>query len=325
MTQQIRERYERFARTEAHGTSAVYEDLAMAVSRDEPALAMLARLPAAKRQPNLLFGVLRLHGVPVDRPADALAWMHENEPLVLDEMRARRTQTNEVARCAVLLPALAAIEGPLAVVEAGASAGLCLLFDAWRYHYVGDGIDHHVGPADADLTLTCSVEGPVPLPERIPEVGWRAGLDLNPLDPGDADNRRWLECLIWPEHDHRVRDLRSALATAQRVRPRVEPGDILGDLPDLVRQAPDGLTPVVIHSATLAYLGKRDRERFREQVRALGAHRIGLDSANAFPEVAEQLPADVNPGRHYAITLDDRLLGYAEGHGGSLSWLPDRA
>ena len=37
---------------------------------------------------------------------------------------ARRTQTNEPARCAVLLPALAQLPQPLALIEAGASAGL---------------------------------------------------------------------------------------------------------------------------------------------------------------------------------------------------------
>src|SRR5215510_7650982 len=41
-------------------------------------------------------------------------------------MQARRTQKNEVGRCAVLLPALP--PGSLALFEVGASAGLCLLF-----------------------------------------------------------------------------------------------------------------------------------------------------------------------------------------------------
>lgn len=38
-------------------------------------------------------------------------------------MRARRTQTNEPARCAVLLPALAQLPQPLALIEVGVSAG----------------------------------------------------------------------------------------------------------------------------------------------------------------------------------------------------------
>jgi hypothetical protein len=50
---------------------------------------------------------------------------------------ARRTQTNEAARCAVLLPALAQLPQPLALIDAGASAGLTLLADRYSYDYAG--------------------------------------------------------------------------------------------------------------------------------------------------------------------------------------------
>ena len=52
-------------------------------------------------------------------------------------MLARRTQTNEPARCATLLPALAQLPPPLALIEVGASAGLTLLVDRYSYDYAG--------------------------------------------------------------------------------------------------------------------------------------------------------------------------------------------
>jgi hypothetical protein len=221
---------------------------------------VLADLPPGKRQPNLLFGVLRWHGVPVEDPLAALAWLHEHSATALADMRARRTQTNEVARCAVLLPALAAISPtPLALIEVGASAGLCLMFDAWRYHYVGADLDHYVGSSSTDLVLTCTVEGQIPLPGHVPEIAWRTGIDLNPLDPGQPDVQRWLECLVWPEHHQRADNLRAALSVAQDSDVRVEVGDLITDLPELLRRVPHGLTPVVLHSATLAYLGEFER------------------------------------------------------------------
>ena len=44
-------------------------------------------------------------------------------------MRTRATQTNEAGRCAILLPVLAALPQPLALLDVGASAGLCLYRD----------------------------------------------------------------------------------------------------------------------------------------------------------------------------------------------------
>ena len=98
--------YRHFAGRETIGRAPAYAVLAEAVAADEQILAFLSALPVAKRQPNLLFAAARhLLGTPPD--------IHALRDLVrgrADELaaviRARRTQTNEAARCATLLPAL---------------------------------------------------------------------------------------------------------------------------------------------------------------------------------------------------------------------------
>src|SRR5258706_8889 len=60
--------YAEFAAREARGVSPAYERLSLAVSRDDEVLALLGTLPPAKRQPNLLFGVVRFLGGPVEAP-----------------------------------------------------------------------------------------------------------------------------------------------------------------------------------------------------------------------------------------------------------------
>ena len=54
---------------------------------------------------------------------------------IREVMLSHTTQTNEPARCAVLLPLLAQLPQPLALLEVGASAGLCLLPDHYGYDY----------------------------------------------------------------------------------------------------------------------------------------------------------------------------------------------
>jgi len=190
----IAENYRVFGR-EARGRSAVYESLAAAVADDDLVLGFLASLPPPKRQLNLLFAAARyLLGAPPDL-AGLRTLVRRNGAELTQVMLARRTQTNEPARCATLLPALARLPEPLALIEVGASAGLTLLFDRYTYDYGG----HLIAGSDPDApALRCAVRGPVPLPARLPAIAWRAGLDLNPLDVARDDDVRWLSCLVWP-------------------------------------------------------------------------------------------------------------------------------
>ena len=128
-------RYTRFAEEEARGRSPLYESITRGVAADEAVIGFLLGLPKAKQQPNLLLAAERhLFGAPRD-------WPHFRELLLSDRdavravMLSRSTQTNEPARCATLLPVLAQLRQPLALIEVGASAGLCLLPDHYGYDY----------------------------------------------------------------------------------------------------------------------------------------------------------------------------------------------
>src|SRR5262249_8726210 len=128
--------YRAFAE-EARGRLAAYEALATLVAGDDTILRFLGTLPPAKRQPNLLFAAARyLLGTPPDIAA-LRALVGQDRAGLARVMLARRTQTNEPARCATLLPALAQLPPPLALIEVGASAGLTLLFDRYSYDYGG--------------------------------------------------------------------------------------------------------------------------------------------------------------------------------------------
>src|SRR5699024_4464590 len=117
------ENYARFAEHAARGRSARYESWARAIAADQFVLDFLHQLPPQRRQPNLLFAAIRhLSGLPEDYAA--LRAVIRNRTAELEHvMRTRHTQTNEPGRCAVLLPLLARLPQPLALLEVGASAG----------------------------------------------------------------------------------------------------------------------------------------------------------------------------------------------------------
>jgi hypothetical protein len=135
----------------------------VAVSQDAELLTLLDTLPPHRRQPNTLFAVVRLRNGPIQEPAAFREFVVPQWSAVAAEMLTRATQTNEPGRCALLLPVLAELPQPIALIEVGASAGLCLYPDryACRYgeHWLGDG----------DVVLHCTLVGLRP-PTRRPEA-----------------------------------------------------------------------------------------------------------------------------------------------------------
>ncbi|WP_431968786.1 DUF2332 domain-containing protein [Nocardia sp. bgisy134] len=314
------DRYRRFAEFEARGSSSCYELWAWGIASDNRLLSLIDRLPEEKRQPNLVLTAARYLGVGESSYPAFRDWVFQHWDDVARVVTARRTQTNEVGRAAVLLPALAQLAGPLALIEVGASAGLCLYPDLFSYRYDGR-IDLHPAGGASGVMLRCVTSGEPPIPDRLPEVVWRAGVDLNPLDVSDADEMRWLECLVWPGQPERLRRLREAVAIA-RARPvDVVTGDLNETVTELVDAAPDGTTVVVFHSAVLAYLSVDERVRFERTIRSLPCHWLSNEGCGVVGSVAEQLPvpAQDTPGR-FVVALDGIPLGYAGAHGQTLDW-----
>jgi len=72
------------------------------------------------------------------------------------------------------------------------------------------------------------------LPSSMPDIVWRAGLDLNPIDVSDPAQADWLEALVWPEQTDRLTNLRAAIKIATTIKPLIARGDLRHDLVSLV-------------------------------------------------------------------------------------------
>lgn len=307
--------YAAFAQVEARGSSASYEEWAAGIANDESVLALLATLPPGRRQPNLVLAAARLHGADGPYAAFRRTLLDEWERVRATVLH-RTTQTNEAGRCATLLPVLAGLPQPLALLEVGASAGLCLLPDRWSYRY-DDGT--HLDPADgpSPVVLPCTLGPGVEAPAAMPQVVWRAGLDLAPVDVTDADACAWLRTLVWPEHDDRRVRLEAALDVARLDPPPVVRGDLLHDLPALAATAPPEATLVVTHSAVLAYVEPGARRAFVSTVTALPGHWLSNEGRRVL-----DLPGSGDDDSRFVVALDGRPVALADPHGRALDPLP---
>jgi hypothetical protein len=317
MIERVMARFRRFAEEEARGHSPLYEAIALGVAGDPKVLDTLARLPEAKQQPNLLFAALRfVCGAPSDWP-DFRARLMRRLDEVMRVVAERDTQTNEPGRCAVLLPLLARLHQPLALLEVGAAAGLCLLPDRYAYDYGGQGAVH----AGASPVLACRANAATPVPAQVPDIAWRAGLDLNPVNLRDEQQVAWLEALVWPDQPERLERLRAAIAVARASGVRVMKGDLLDNLPSVLDQAPRGPTPVVFHSAVLAYV--RDPARRAAFTRAVfdqGAVWICNEVPGAFPDIAERAARPGPPGS-FLLSVNGNPVAWTDPHGAWIDWL----
>ena len=263
-----------FAREARRGHSPLYEQLALGIG-ETPALQTLAAR-AKKGQPpaNILLGAvhyLLLGGqehpladhYPSVRPwaggsGDAFppfrdfCAVFERKLSALIETRV--TNTNEVARSAMLYPAFDFVaretHEPLHLIEIGPSAGFNLNWDRYRYTFTRDGVSVlERGPAESKLHLMSELRGDhaPPLADALPLVANRIGLELNPVDLGKAEDRLWLRALIWPEHAQRFVRLDGAIAEALAHPQRVWSGDALSLLPNATAPAPPESAPPGSH------------------------------------------------------------------------------
>jgi hypothetical protein len=319
----VARRYERFAIVEARGASPAYEALALGVAEDAAVRDLIAELPVHKQQPNLVFSAALHLGAPTHEYGPWRDWTLRRWDRVRTVVMERSIQTNEAARCATLLPALAAIDGPLALLEVGASAGLCLYPDRYSYIYKGPSggvrLDPDTGPSP--VVLECELRD-APAPDRLPRIAWRAGIDRDPLDATDADTRSWLESLVWPGNEDRRERIARAAQVAAQDPPHLVAADLNEALPELAATAPADAHLVVFHSAVLVYLSEEERSRFRGTVEGLDCTWVSNEGAGVFPDIAARLPEGTGAEGRFVLAVDGVPTALTSPHGRFYESLP---
>lgn len=329
----------------AEDVSPLYERLARAAAEDPALLDIAADAPDGQPPPQLLLAAVHalllggsehrltaFYPTCTDDPADPAdvdpfpafrEFCLANEERVRERVASRRVQTNAVGRSAVLLPAFehavrAGARTPLALVEVGASAGLNLCWDRFRYEYEGYGV---YGDPGSPVRIESAVRGALdpPLPGTGPAVGYRVGVDLDPLDVTDPADAHWLRALVIPDQQWRHERLAAAIDLVSDDPPRLVEGDARAVLPDLLPEVPAGLGLCVFSTHTLyqldeeavADLGDRLIEYSRERP---------IDWLSGDPSSESDRPTY----RHVALRdgerADTRLAEY-ESYGEWIRWL----
>lgn len=287
-TGELRRVWQAFADTECRGYAPLYERVVRTVAEDDDLLALVRAAPPAAHLPNVLLAAvhyLLLGGL--DHPLGAVyrgELAADPGPLFADLCRSqraellavmavRRTQTNEVGRGTFIAPALTAVasraDGPLALVEVGASAGLNLRLDRYRIEYGERGATGPPSPVTIEAEVT---GGDPPIAPAIPDLAARIGIDRAPIDLRDADDARWLLACVWPGTGRFART-RRAIEVVREHPVEIRRGDALDELPRVLDALDPRLTPCVLTTTVLMYLSPAQRSIFVAQLAAAAARR----------------------------------------------------
>lgn len=288
---------------------------------DQPSLTrLLGHAPAAQQLPMLMLAAL--HFLLIDdadqplaawypslttdhrSPSDAElaptleAFVRERERELIEIMRSRRVQTNEVGRSACLMAAFSMIAtraGPLSHIDVGASAGLNTLANRFSYRYDDD----PPFGAPSSIEIACSTRGDGPVPTSIPTIARAIGLDSEPVSLDDPSDARWLEACCWPDQSDRFARLRAAIAMALEHRPDVRRGDAVDAVGDLVAECSETGHPVLTTTWVLNYLTPQRRRAFVDRLDQIGAQQDLSWVMAESPAVTPELPhANQVAGKH---------------------------
>ena len=236
-------------------------------------------------------------------------------------LATRRTQTNETARCAGLLPGFAAVAGgrPLALIEIGASAGLNLLWDRYAYDYG----DRAAGASSSGLTIACELVGPhvPPLDPRPRAVG--SASTCHRSTPPTQPTRAGCARARGPTSPRATPGSRRPSPSRASTPSRSACGDALAELPGLIAEAPEDSLVCVFHTAALAYFTRGQIDALTALLEAVERDVAWVGGEAAGLLVEDRRPRGVPPyfalaaGRPGALALRARM-GH---HGGWLELL----
>jgi hypothetical protein len=257
-------------------------------------------------------------------PGDDALWdavsaaLERHAAFILDRLDVP-PQTNEPQRSAALCPGFLVVAAetglPLALSEIGASAGLNLHWDRFRYRF---GAAEWGDPASPVLIAPDWRGPPPPLPPaRVVE---RAGCDVRPIDVANPEGAVRLLSFVWADQAERLARLRAAIAVAQAAGPRPDAADAGDWLAARLARPRPGSAHVVLHSIMWQYLPPPTRRRIAATLAEAGA----AATAEA-PLAWLRLETDDDaPGAGLSLTLwpggVPRLLARADFHGRWVEW-----
>lgn len=333
----LSERFKLFAEKECKGSSELYEFLSLKIAEDDELLTLASQAQNGQPIPNLFLGAVHYlllcgknHKLKeyypslVEQPLRLInsfgnfrdfCNLYKDE--MIDLLKSKLVQTNEVRRCAYLYPTFSYIYNnvrrPISLIEIGTSAGFQLLWDQYRYTYQ---TEETYGNEASTLHIQSEIKGPnIPvLNKTSPPVAHRYGLDLHINDVRNSEDSLWLKALIWPEHNERRELFEKAVESIQNNKVTLIEGDGIALLPKVVEEIPNDTILCVFHTHVANQIPSELKHKLLEVIKSIGQKRDIFHLYNNIWDEYLHLDSVIN-GKE-----ENQIIGKTEGHGKWFEW-----
>ncbi|MGZ6022282.1 MAG: DUF2332 domain-containing protein [Rhizomicrobium sp.] len=297
--------------------SLLYSRLSEGIGKDEGLKALCAHARAGQPHANMILGAvhfLLLRGAdhPLKRFYATIGGTAspQNEdpfPDFLDFVRAHRATIQRLIETQVTN-----------TNEIGPSAGLNMIWDTYGVRYRQDGKIAASINEGAPLVIESELRGErLPPTGPLPNIGGRVGLELNPVDLSNADDRDWLRALIWPDQGARLRRMDRAIELFMQHNPVIRTGDALELLPDALADVPRGQTACVYHTIAI-YQFSREMKQGLENILTVAGLRQPVWRLSFEYDGARYILSAI---RYSDGVRQEKRLASSHPHGTWLEWL----
>lgn len=343
MNEKVTDYWTFFADDAKRTGSLLYSRLSAGIGKDDELKALCAHARAGQPHANLILAAVhflllrgadhplkRFYGtvggsrsVEGDDPfPDFKGFVRDYRAAIQRLIETRVTNTNEIGRSALLHPGFRVVASqaaaPLSLIEVGPSAGLNMIWDSYGVRYRRDGSVAAAINESASVVIDCELRGErIPRTTPAPSVGGRVGLELNPVDLSNSDDRDWLRALIWPDQGARLKRMDRAIELLMQHKPDIRAGDALELLPDALSDVPRGQIACVYHTIA-TYQFSREMKRGLEDILTVAGLRQPVWRLSFEYDGALYILS----ATHYSDGVrDEKRLASAHPHGTWLEWL----
>lgn len=231
-------------------------------------------------------------------------------------------QTNEVSRCAALLGGFLTVSRrtglPLRLLEMGASAGLLLRWDCYRYNEGTEGWGDPASP----VYISGAFAGAWPGFNNAVSIAERRGCDNFPIDPTAEEGKLTLQSYVWPDQMKRFHQLAAAIEVARQVPAQIDKANAADWIEMMLGVESRNVATVFYNSIVWQYLLPRERAHIQRAIET-AARSARPDRPLAWLRF--------EPAEHHAeVRLqcwpggDDQLLAQSGFHGMPVKWLGNK-